>query len=93
MDEFSAKLNDLLHVRVGDYIKENKANLNYSDDEIKFLSDVIASHMGPWTQDYNGNEVLPYPKSKYQNFVHMCDYLASRKCILIPFDANNNINV
>ena len=76
---------------VGDFIRENKANLNYSEDEIKFLSDVIASHMGPWTQDYNGNEVLPYPKSKYQNFVHMCDFLASRKVIDIHFDENNNI--
>lgn len=76
---------------VGDYIRDNKANLNYTDDEIKFLSDVIASHMGPWTQDFNGNEVLPYPKTKYQNFVHMCDFLASRKVINIDFDKNNNI--
>lgn len=76
---------------VGEFIKENKANLNFSDDEIKFLSDVIASHMGPWTKDFNGNEVLPYPKSKYQNFVHMCDFLASRKIIDINFDQDNNI--
>ena len=40
-----------------------------------------------------GNEILEKPRTKYQNFVHMCDYLASRKCILLPFDDNNNINV
>ena len=76
---------------VGEFIKENKANLNFSDDEIKFLSDAIASHMGPWTKDYDGNEVLPYPRTKYQNFVHMCDYLASKKFLNVDFDENNNI--
>lgn len=76
---------------VGDFIRENKANLNFNDEEIKFLSDVISTHMGPWITDYNGNEVLPYPKTKYQNFVHMCDFLASKKFLNIEFDENNNI--
>ena len=76
---------------VGEFIKENKANLNFSDEEINFLNDAIASHMGPWTKDYDGNEVLPYPKTKYQNFVHMCDYLASKKFLNVDFDENNNI--
>ena len=37
---------------VGDFIRENKANLNFSDEEIKFLSDAISTHMGPWITDY-----------------------------------------
>ena len=37
------------------------------------------------------NEVLPIPHTKYENFVHMCDYLASRKCILFEFDENGQI--
>ena len=76
---------------VGDFIRENKANLNFSDEEIKFLSDAISTHMGPWITDYNGNEVLPYPKTKYQNFVHMCDFLSSKKFLNVEFDENNNI--
>lgn len=76
---------------VGEFIRENKKNLNFSDEEIKFLCDVIASHMGPWTKDYDGNEVLPYPKTKYQNFVHMCDFLASRKFLIVNFDEDNNV--
>ena len=76
---------------VGDFIRENKANLNFNDEEIKFLSDAISTHMGPWITDYTGNEVLPYPKTKYQNFVHMCDFLASKKFLNIEFDENNNI--
>ena len=63
------------------------------NDEIKLLMDVIKTHMGAWTTDYQGNEVLEKPKTKYQTFVHMCDYLASRKCILIPFDKDNRISV
>ena len=76
---------------VGAFIKENKANLNFTEEEINFLSDAIAAHMGPWTKDYDGNEVLPYPKTKYQNFVHMCDYLSSKKFLNVEFDENNNI--
>ena len=73
------------------YIKENEHNLGMSVENMNFICDVIASHMGAWNKDFDGNEVLPVPKTKYQNFVHMCDYLASRKSILLNFDSNNNI--
>lgn len=76
---------------MANYIEKNKSELFLSDDEIDLVKSVISSHMGPWTTDYNGNEVLPKPKSKYQNFVHMCDYLASRKSILFKFDSDNNV--
>ena len=43
--------------------------------------------MGPWNTDYlTKEEILPKPKNKYQNFVHMCDYLASRKFLDIKFE-------
>ena len=64
---------------IKNYIIDNKDKLKLSADELKFVGKVIESHMGPWNTDYNGNEVLPKPKTKYENFVHMCDYLASRK--------------
>lgn len=76
-----------------EYIKEKKESLKLSDLELNFVCDVIKTHMGPWTTDYNGVEVLEKPKTKYQNFVHMCDYLASRKCLLVPFDDDNNVSV
>lgn len=74
-----------------DYIEENMDNLNMSDEDIEFMCNVISSHMGPWNKDFDGNEVLPVPKNKYQNFVHMCDYLASRKSVLFEFDDNDNV--
>ena len=73
------------------YIEENKDKLSLNDEERELVCSVIKTHMGPWTTDYDGNEVLEKPKTKYQNFVHMCDYLASRKAILLEFDENNNV--
>ncbi len=78
-------------LQMANFIKENKKNLHFIDEEIDFLCKVISSHMGPWNKDYDGNEVLPVPKTKYENFVHMCDYLASRKCLLLEFDNENQI--
>ena len=78
-------------ILMANYIEENKDKLTISDKDRELLESVIKTHMGPWTTDYNGNEVLEKPKTKYQNFVHMCDYLASRKCLLVSFDENNNI--
>lgn len=78
---------------MADYIMDNEEVLDLEVSEIEFLCDVIKTHMGPWTKDYKGIEVLEKPVTKYQNFVHMCDYLASRKCILVPFDNNNEISV
>ena len=78
-------------ILMANYIEDNKDKLKMSDDERHLVSDVIRTHMGPWTTDFQGNEILEKPKTKYQNFVHMCDYLASRKCILFNFDDDNNI--
>ncbi len=74
-----------------EFIEENKNVLHFTDEKRKFIEDCIKTHMGPWTTDYDGNEVLEKPHTKYQNFVHMCDFLASRKCIEFSFDEENNI--
>ncbi|CAB1251533.1 HD_domain domain-containing protein [Ruminococcaceae bacterium BL-6] len=52
-----------------------------------FIANCVKTHMGQWTQDYRSHkEVLEKPKTKYQKFVHQCDYLASRKCLEFNFD-------
>ena len=80
-------------ILMGNFIIDNKDEIGLSSEDAKFMNDVIKTHMGVWTKDYNGNEVLEPPKTKYQNFVHMCDYLASRKSIIVPFDDENKISV
>lgn len=76
---------------VSDYIKENKDKLTLNEKEINFLCSVIESHMDPWNTNNYSNVVLPKPESRYQRFVHMCDYLASRKFLDVKFDKDNNI--
>ena len=51
------------------------------------IYEMIRSHMGQWNTSRDGSVEMPKPKSIYEKFVHMCDYLASRKLIEINFDA------
>ena len=70
-------------------IEENKDKLSFNEEELSLIKRVIESHMGPWnTHPYTKEEVLPIPKDKYENFVHMCDYLASRKFLEVTFSDN-----
>lgn len=76
-------------ILMSDFIKENQKEFTWSNSEINFIADLIKTHMGEWTTDYKGNEVLERPKNKYQKFVHMCDFLASRKFLDVKFDKND----
>lgn len=78
-------------ILVSNYIKENKDKLTLKENEIKFLCSVIESHMGPWNTNNYSNVILPKPSTSHQRFVHMCDYLASRKFLDVKFDKDNNI--
>ena len=76
---------------ISDFIKDNKDELKLNDEEIKFVSDAVLTHMGPWTKNYKGEEVLTPPTSKSQRFVHLCDYLASKKFLEVKFDQDDNV--
>lgn len=78
-------------ILMANFILDNYQTFKLNLEDAKFISDVIKTHMGPYNTDFNGNVVLETPKNKYQSFVHICDYLASRKCLEVPFDENNNI--
>ena len=75
-------------ILMSNYIKDNKDKLTLNESEIELITSCIETHMGPWTTDYQGNEVLKKPSNKYQKFVHLCDYLASRKFIETKFNEN-----
>lgn len=70
---------------MANFIKENKNSLTLTDKEIDFIASNISSHMGPWTTNPYSEVILPKPNNKYQRFVHMCDFLASRKFLDIKF--------
>lgn len=54
--------------------------------EIELIAHCIESHMGQWNIDRKSGEVLEKPISDYQHFVHLADYLASRKDLTMAFD-------
>jgi len=73
------------------FVKDNEKELKISKEDVNFIYECISSHMGRFnTSDYS-DVILPLPKTPEQKFVHMCDYLASRKVIPILFDKDNNI--
>ena len=43
----------------------------------------VQSHMGIWNKDKAGNEILPKPITQMEKFVNLCDYLGSRRNILV----------
>lgn len=72
-------------------IRKNKEKTKLTDEEVLLLCSMIETHMGEWTTDYSGREILNPPVNKYQKFVHLCDFLSSKKFLNIYFDNDNNI--
>jgi 23S rRNA maturation-related 3'-5' exoribonuclease YhaM len=64
---------------MGDFIFNIKFNNIISDNIRLLISKAVKSHMGQWNVSKYSNVALEKPISKVQRFVHMCDYLASRK--------------
>ena len=73
---------------IKNFVNENKDKINLTDKELDLFSHAVESHMGYWNTDYNGNEILPRPKTKYEKFVHMCDFLSSKKFLDVKFIDN-----
>jgi len=60
-----------------------------TQEQFKLITDLIWTHMGQWNLDYiSKKEILPIPSTPLQEFVHLCDYLASRKCLEMNFDVS-----
>lgn len=63
-------------------------NMDYMKVVIPLVHSCIASHMGQWnTAPYAKGIVLPKPNLGVEQFVHLCDYIASRKFIDMNFEA------
>lgn len=60
-------------------------NMDYMKAIIPLVHSCIASH------PYAKGVVLPKPKLGIEEFVHMCDYLASRKFLLFDFDVYDKV--
>ena len=78
-------------ILASEYVIENKNNLKMNEEDIEKVSKSIASHMGPWNTNSYSEVILPIPRAPMEKFVHMCDYLASRRFINLDFDGNSNV--
>lgn len=77
-----------------DWIKSAEYLNNIVNDETRnLIASAIASHMGEFNTTKRSSTILPKPETNIQKFVHMCDYLASRKDIEVLFDANESTTV
>lgn len=77
---------------VANFIRDNKEKLTLTNDEVEFIAQVIETHMGEWNTSPYSKVVLPLPKNKWQKFVHMCDFLASKKFLEVPFVGNDIVD-
>lgn len=78
-------------ILAGELVENSRGELTLTDEEVDLLVRMIKTHMGQWTTDRGGKEVLEKPKTKYERFVHMCDYLSAQKFLNVKFDTNNEI--
>ena len=78
-------------ILIRDFVEEEKDNLSMNSDDIEKVKNAVASHMGPWNTSNYSSVILPLPKAPMEKFVHMCDYLASRRFINLEFDENDDI--
>lgn len=54
--------------------------------EMEEVATLVATHMGQWNVSKYDKSELPKPVTEAQKFVHMCDYLASRKYIIVEVE-------
>ena len=76
---------------ISELLDNIKNKLTLSDLDIELIKKNVASHMGRWNRSEYSDVTLPIPTTVTEKFVHMCDYLASRKQINFEFDEFTNL--
>jgi hypothetical protein len=72
---------------IAEYIKNHPDLQNIlTEDEMNLMLGGISRHMGQWTKNNFGQEILEKPSNKFENMVHLVDYLGSRKMLEMNFD-------
>jgi len=73
------------------FIREHTSLCSLLDSKtLENILGCISSHMGMWNKDKGKNEIMPKPKTRLQQMVHLADYLSSRK-YLNEFDFDIDI--
>ena len=78
-------------IQITKFLKENVELKALTQEDFTLIEKNINSHMGKWNTTFKSDkEILPKPSNKMEYFVHICDYIASRK--YINFDFNEDFN-
>lgn len=56
------------------------------EDTVKLICKLISVHMGSFNTNQRSRIILPTPINEMEKFVHLVDYLASRKCLELNFE-------
>ena len=76
-------------VLMAETILSYKGKIDDIDDSIiELISKAIASHMGEWNTSKKSKTELPKPQSLAEELLHLSDYLASRKGVIIELPSN-----
>lgn len=70
---------------MGKHIMSYEGKCALDKQELAYIANCIASHMGEWTTSRRSDVVLPKPVTLYQQIVHLADFLASRKDLEVLF--------
>lgn len=70
---------------VGEFLKQEFEG-EENEEFVSTVSRLVASHMGQWNTCKWNRKILPKPQQHDEIFVHVCDYLASRKYLEFIFE-------
>lgn len=79
---------DQSHARIcAEWVHSMEKQIPSLTNEFRQIADLILTHMGQWNVNTHTGEIFaPKPQTQEQCFVHLCDYLASRKMLEVNFD-------
>ena len=70
---------------IAEFIKENYDE-TLDKEIIDKIIGCVRSHSGPWNLNKSGVEMFPRPESTMEQFVHLADYISSRREITINLE-------
>ena len=85
-NKYTKHTHPILSAKYVQEMYEKHPDLISKEDAIK-ISKLIASHMGQWNVSNFSDVVLPIPSTSAEKFVHLVDFLGSRKCLEVDFNA------
>ena len=75
------------NVLKGELIRDSILCSILPQEQFDKILGMVSRHMGQWNFDFKTKErILDAPETVLEKFVHLCDYLASRKCLTMEFD-------